>query len=222
MILSSMSKKTENTTHGRGRLIVLYGINNIGKTTQAKLLVQYLQKCGIPAEYLKYPIYHMSPTGPEINALLRGGKKFHITEEAFQALYAKNRRDYQPHLIEKLKKGIFIVAEDYIGTGIAWGITKGVDRKILEKQNRQLISEDIAILLDGEQFSSGREPKHLHESDSKLIQTCREIHRQLAKRYHWSLVNANQSIHQVHRDILKIIKQSLFSDSVFRKVKTPH
>ena len=41
----------------RGKFIVLYGINNLGKTTQAKFLVEKLQSQGLRAEYVKYPIY---------------------------------------------------------------------------------------------------------------------------------------------------------------------
>ena len=41
----------------KGKLIAIYGINNLGKSTQAHLLVQELQDQGYKAQYLKYPIY---------------------------------------------------------------------------------------------------------------------------------------------------------------------
>ena len=72
-----------------GLFIVIYGINNIGKSTQATMLADALTASGLKAEYLKYPIYDLSPTGPQINEILRSGKKQEISEEEFQALYAK-------------------------------------------------------------------------------------------------------------------------------------
>ena len=42
-----------------GKFIVIYGVNNLGKTTQANMLVQKLKASGLKAEYLKYPIYDL-------------------------------------------------------------------------------------------------------------------------------------------------------------------
>ena len=110
-----------------GFFIVLYGINNLGKSTQAQALVESLNKAGLPAKYLKYPIYDLKPTGPKINEILRNTDKQPISEEEFQALYTKNRFDFQPQLCKMLAEGVTVIAEDYIGTGLAWGWSKGVD-----------------------------------------------------------------------------------------------
>ena len=98
-----------------GLFIVIYGINNLGKSTQARLLSESLNKVDLPAKYLKYPIYELKPTGPKINEVLRGAHGQQISEEELQGFYTQNRRDYQPRLAEKLNQGINIVAEDYNG-----------------------------------------------------------------------------------------------------------
>ena len=41
----------------KGKFIVLYGNNNVGKSTQAKLLVEKLKEKGENVRYFKYPIY---------------------------------------------------------------------------------------------------------------------------------------------------------------------
>ena len=51
-----LAKDGQQKIH-RGKFIVLYGINNLGKTTQAKMLVDKLKLHGLEAEYLKYPVY---------------------------------------------------------------------------------------------------------------------------------------------------------------------
>ena len=96
-----------------GKFIVLYGINNLGKSTQAQALVKRLIAADKPAVYLKYPVYELEPTGPNINRVLRSEQKQQLTEIDFQALYAQNRRDYQPTLEQTLAAGTTVVAEDY-------------------------------------------------------------------------------------------------------------
>lgn len=189
-----------------GIFIVIYGINNLGKSTQAELLVESLEKAGLKARYLKYPIYDLKPTGPQINEVLRGADGQKMSEEELQAIYTQNRRDYQPQLIKMITEGVNAVAEDYIGTGLAWGVSKGADLEKLIESNKGLIKPDIEILLDGERFIESKENGHLHESNDELVEKCRANHLQLAARFNWAVVNANQEIEEVQEQILKVIE----------------
>lgn len=190
-----------------GLFIVIYGINNLGKTTQAKMLVESFQQAGLAAEYLKYPIYDLAPTGPKINEILRSGEKQLITEEELQKIYVQNRVDYQPQLCKKISEGVNIVAEDYSGTGIAWGWSKGADLVNLIALNKGLLKPDIEILLDGERFIGGKEENHLHESNDELMDKCRANHLLLAARFGWQVVGANQTVEEVQWDILQILER---------------
>ncbi len=190
-----------------GKLIVIYGSNNLGKSTQAKLLMQKLNQRNVKAEYLKYPIYDCEPTGPIINQIIRSGQKQTISELELQQLYAQNRHDFQPQLEAKLKQATNIVAEDYIGTGLAWGVTKGADLSDLEKKNQGLLKEDGVILLDGERFLDGREMNHIHESNDELMRKNRQVHLDLAKKFGWQIVDANQPVEKVHEEIWQIVSK---------------
>src|SRR3989339_337961 len=103
-----------------GKFIAIYGINNLGKTRQATILKEALEGQGLETIGFKYPIYDLEPTGPEINAVLRQGVP--MQERDLQGLYARNRRDFEPTLLGHLSRGKWVVAEDYTGTGIAWGM----------------------------------------------------------------------------------------------------
>lgn len=191
----------------KGKFIVIYGANNLGKSTQVKLLIETLQKQGKKVATVKYPVYNLEPTGPVINEVLRKGKK--MDTFSLQKLYAQNRRDYEPTLKDILNKGTWIIAEDYVGTGIVWGIVGGVKIEDLETINAGLLKEDLCVMLDGEQFKSGREEGHINEVNMERWQKAREVHQQLAERYKWIVVNANQTVEQVQKDILTKLSQIL-------------
>ncbi len=193
----------------KGKLIVLYGINNLGKTTQAKKIVAWLEAKGFKAEYLKYPLYNLEPSGPYINAIVRKNVWQTISPEEIQLWYALNRFQYQPELQRKLEKGIMIVAEDYVGTGIAWGVAEGVSEKWLEGLNAPLYPEDVSIVLFGKRFLHAIEKNHFHESNAKLMERCHAIHEKLAKNRGWVRVAANQPVEAVHESIIRAVKDKL-------------
>ncbi|MFH1326266.1 MAG: dUTP diphosphatase [Candidatus Falkowbacteria bacterium] len=201
--MQNNSSQTIESVKQRGKFIVLYGINNLGKSTQTKLLVEKLQSKGITTEYLKYPLYDLIPSGTLLNDYLRRGNFYKLSAREAQIIYTLNRAQYQIELEKKLADGITIVAEDYTGTGLAWGIGAGVDEQFLKYVNGHLLTEDIAILLDGERFTEAIEQQHAHEKNDNLTQRVREVHLRLGQEKNWHLINANLTIDEVHQAIWK-------------------
>ena len=238
-----------------GKFIAIYGINNIGKSTQTSLLVQKLMNAGIQVEYIKYPIYDLDPTGKMLNEILRGKQKHsvqsmieffegtkvkrpnarrkpaitfrkqtiaakeirqRVTEEELQMWYSLNRYQFDPQIRKKLASGISIVAEDYTGTGLAWGAAKGADLDWLINVNKFLITPHIEILIDGERFLAGKEKNHLHESSDRLINKARKSFQNLAQKNKWQIVNANQSIEAVSKDLWSLV-EPIFKKSEIKK-----
>lgn len=183
----------------KGKFIVLYGTNNLGKTTQAKLLVERLNKEGVVSEYLKYPVYDIAPSGVILNNFLRGENKYNLTSREAQIIYAINRTQFQSVLKGKLDKGVNIIAEDYIGTSIAWGVGSGVDEEFLIEINSHLLKEDISFLFDGERFLESVESGHRFENDNELMDGVRDIHLMLGEKYGWKKINAGLSIDEIHK-----------------------
>ncbi|MBF0931821.1 MAG: hypothetical protein HXJ92_00145 [candidate division SR1 bacterium] len=191
----------------KGKLIVLYGINNLGKTTQAHLLIDRLRAKGLQAEYLKYPIYDLAPSGPLLNAYLREGNPNQLSSSEFQLLQVINRTQYDSILKNKLENGIWIIAEDYTGTGIARGTGAGGDQAFLENINSHLHKEDLAFFFDGERFSSGIEKVHQHEQNNELMNKVRLVHQNLAQKLSREPINANLSIEEIQSQLQKIISE---------------
>ena len=190
----------------KGKFIVIYGANNVGKSTQVKLLVNKLKKVGKKVKLLKYPIYDLEPTGPILNKFLR--KHLSLSEYEAQYIFMHNRKDFQPELEKMLKSGYWVVAEDYKGTGICWGATHRVPLKKMIDLNSDLLEEDLGILLDGQQFKESIEKGHRNEN-SKMWKKSKIIHKKVGKIFNWKIVNAADAVEKVSDNIWNIIKKEL-------------
>lgn len=190
-------------------LITIYGINNIGKTTQSKRLVGRLKREGYDAAYVKYPVYDVEPTGHYLNDFLRSGDAQEISEEELQMWFCLNRYQFQPTLKEWLDAGKIVVAEDYVGTGIVWGTVKGADTEWLESLNQYLLKTDLAILLDGEQIMDAIEEGHLHEGSLDLMKRSRQVHLELGEKYGWAKIPVQEEIADTESLIWKLVQLHL-------------
>lgn len=189
--------------------ITIYGVNNIGKSTHAKRLVDRLNKEGHDAVYLKYPIYDLEPTGPHINSILRSESPQNMSEEDLQTLFMQNRRDFESTLKKMLAEGKIVVAEDYTGTGIAWGTAKGADQAWLEKLNEKLLKEDFSILLVGQRDLRAREKQHVHETNDALVQKVGEILTELGRKYRWHTIELQPKIDDTAEKIWMAVQNFL-------------
>lgn len=193
----------------KGKFIAIYGINGIGKTTQVELLVEYLKKQGKNAARLKYPVYDLEPEGPFIYKYLRDvefRKAKELSTHKLQKKYAENRIRYEQTLRERLKNGEWIVAEDYVGTGIAWGLTWGGELDYLEEINENLLKPDMEILMHGNRFTTAIEKDHRNEMETERIMICKNFHELLCDRYGWVKIGANQKIEKVQAEIVNQVE----------------
>lgn len=191
----------------KGIFIVIYGINNLGKTTQAKMLTDRLRRAGHKATYIKYPVYDLKPSGSLINDYLRKGNPNKLTPRELQLIYAFNRAQYESTLTAILATGTHVVAEDYLGTGLAWGEGYGVDPKFLVEINSAFYKEDVALVLRGKRFLFSVEKNHAHEEDVALMERVRLAHDRLGKKRGWIPVDVTGSKEQVHEKIWTIVKK---------------
>ncbi len=193
----------------KGFFITIYGINNIGKSTHAKKLVERLRKEGYDTEYVKYPVYKLKPTGQRINEILRSDKKQNISEGELQTLFMQNRKDFEPTIEKWLAEGKIIIAEDYIGSGIAWGTAKGLDQDKVEQINSTLKKEDFSILMVGERDIRAKEHGHIHESDDELIDKVDNVLRQMAKEKGWHVIHVQEKVRDTAELIWEAVEANL-------------
>lgn len=188
--------------------ITLYGVNNIGKSTHARLLTEKLNKSGFSAVYRKYPIYELEPSGVYLNELIRSPRQ-QVSEEELQTWFLLNRLQYQPVLQKLLAQGKIVVSEDYTWTGIAWGAAKGGDPEWLKTINKPLIKEDLAILLHGQRQIAAVENNHIHENDETILKRCQEYLLLFAVEKDWLKIEIQPTIEATAALIWKEVQKHI-------------
>lgn len=97
--------------------IVFEGIDGCGKSTQAELLVTFLQKTKRPTRLIHFPNY-TSATGRQIARHLRGEKK--ASPEQMAVLYAKDKYEGAGEIRRLLSTGFNVVVDRYTASNCAY------------------------------------------------------------------------------------------------------
>ena len=97
--------------------IVFEGIDGCGKSTQAELLVTFLQKNKRPTRLIHFPNY-TSATGRQIAKHLRGEKK--ASPEQMAVLYAKDKYEGADEIRRLLSTGYNIIVDRYTASNCAY------------------------------------------------------------------------------------------------------
>jgi len=176
----------------------------VGKSKQLEILDDTLHRMGISCRRIKYPIYNLEPSGSELDRILHRGHGS-LSEERMQELFAQNRRDFQKTLNSWLDAGVCVLAEDYKGTGVAWGMVRGMSLEKMEELNSDQINPDLAILLDGPKRVERLQEEHPYDDEDEWYR-LRRVYLQLADRYGWIRVGADAPILTVAGRIFAVVK----------------
>lgn len=124
-----------------GRLIVVEGIDGSGKTTQAKLLKQWLQSLNIPVFLTEW---NSSPLVKQTTKI--GKKKNLLTPTTFSLLHATDFGDrLSRQVVPPLKAGMVVIADRYAFTAFARDGARGVDPQWVRDVYQFAIRPDLAL-----------------------------------------------------------------------------
>lgn len=196
----------------RGSFIVLEGIDHVGKTTQVNAIVSYLHTCGKQAEYISFP-NRTSPIGQLIDSYLKG--KLELDDHAIHLLFSANRWEFMDYIQLQLKKGIHIICDRYIYSGIAYSAAKGLEYEWCKETDRGLLIPDGVIYLT---IPSGeinqRDGFGIERYETSLIQDrARQMFHWLQEEERdrkmnlWFTVIAEGNIDQITTKIIPIVDQ---------------
>ncbi|MCI4319869.1 MAG: dTMP kinase [Thermoplasmata archaeon] len=107
----------------RGRLLVFEGLDGSGKSTQARLLVKWLQARGYRVFFTEWNSSDL------VSATIRRGKKKGLlTPTTFSLLHATDFADrFERDILPPLRAGYIVVCDRYIYTAFARDAARGCD-----------------------------------------------------------------------------------------------
>jgi len=211
-----------------GYFITFEGGEGTGKTTQIRLLADYLQSCGITPLLTKEP--GGTPVGQELRRLLVTGDKDKFDAVAEALLYYADRRI---HMQQKVKpavaEGKWVISDRFADSTMAYqyyGYNKRVPKKVLEELYAIAVGDfypDLTFILDIDpKIGLARSlARNSNEEVAEIRFEGRELefHNNLRRGFleiaqtspRYVVLNADKSVEALHEDIVKIINERLLN-----------
>ena len=185
--------------------ICLEGIDGSGKSTQIKLLENWLSDCG--HEVLRI----FEPTDSKVGRLIRELlQNPHATDENFQRtlglLFAADRTILMDKIRDAEAEGKMVISDRCFYSSIAY--QNGAEW--ISQINRFARKPDIVLLLDLEPETALMrcEGKDSFE-DETFLEKIRKKYLKLAEDEDFFVIAANNGINKVHEDIKRIVARKL-------------
>ncbi len=208
----------------RGRLISFEGLDGAGKSTQMRLLEQWLTSHNISYIHTREP--GGTPFGIEIRRILFNYPEFTITPLAEAFLFQADRaQHFSTVILPALEEGIHVLTDRCFDSSIAYqGVARGVGADLV-MQISMLATQnnvpDLTLLLDldptqvhmrtdAAQDASGlREQQSRFDTESERFhQTLRHAFLDLARAYpeRIKVVDASQTQEEIHEEIVALVR----------------
>lgn len=211
----------------KGRLISFEGLDGAGKTTQMRLLEQWLQARNVA--FLRTLEPGGTPLGGEIRPLVLNRPDLAIVPLAEAFLFQADRAQHFARLvIPALQGGKLVITDRCYDASIAYqGYARGVGVELVEQLSMlatQGIQPDLTILLDLDPAqvhsrtdtdsvqNSQREERTRFDVEAEAFhRRVREGFQMLALKYpaRIKVVDASRTVEAIHEDIVGLVKEVL-------------
>lgn len=137
---------THEASHGRGKLVAIEGIDGAGKSTQARLLAEVLERYGLPVVLTREPTDGVY--GARIRSAAASGTRLPASEEL--ELFGKDRAEHVDGVIlPALESGKWVVTDRYFLSTAAYQGARGLDpESILASNEANFPAPDCALVLE--------------------------------------------------------------------------
>ena len=200
----------------KGVFVVFEGPDKSGKTTQAKLLKDYLERKG------EKVVLTREPGGTEISEKIRDiilDPKNKISPLCELFLYEASRADNVENIIKpSLEKGYIVISDRFTMATLAYqGFGRGIDRKIISILNKIATSDltiDIIFGFDIDEKEyfrrSGDSSKDRIERERGFIKKVINSYRQIYKKTkNIILIDGRRPIEDIHKTVVDEVEKRL-------------
>jgi len=187
--------------------LAIEGIDGSGKSTQARMLVQWLRKQGRKA------VRTREPTQSETGELLRGILRKHtdIDPKAMAFLFLADRIEHASRIKAALDEGKIVVCDRYILSTLAYQSAQGLDLKWLKGLHEGILQPDLTFILDLDPEVSMQRLRSDEKFERIEFQKkVRDKYLELSKEYpNTYVIQTGGTRMQTHQEMLDILQEKL-------------
>jgi dTMP kinase len=232
MVLKKNLDHVQSMKKRKGKLVIIDGADGAGKSTQTKLLLDYLKSHKKPHKFISFPRYYTSFHGRHVGRFLQGefskGSSSEISPYLSSLAFALDRLTARDQIVEWLKEGNIVVADRYVSASLAHQGAKVPKEKqkefidwlySMEYKEHKLPKEDLVIYLfvpvktaQKLMEKQGRK-KDTADADLKHQKKSIDMYKALVEKYkHWQIIKCVDnkgelySIDSIHRKIITLLK----------------
>lgn len=129
----------------RGTLIALEGIDGSGKSTQARLLANWLGRRGCHVCSLREPTH--GPHGMRLRQLMAADRQSVTPQQEFQLFLDDRREDVEKNIQPALDRGEVVIMDRYYLSSIAYQGALGLDPAEIRRANEDFAPKPDLIII---------------------------------------------------------------------------
>ncbi len=194
-------------------IIVIEGTDQAGKYTQTRLLAERLGKHHKTTVF-DFPDY-TTPIGREIREYLDNRRNF--PPQVIHCLLSANRWEKLKEIETSVNNDHIVIMNRYYQSNIAYGLANDLDQAWLENLDAGLPQPDVVFFLDispNESFERQHRSRDKFEADADFLSKVAVHYKRLAESYNWKIINATQPKEEIHKLILKELKNTELADYI--------
>jgi dTMP kinase len=202
-----MSTSPLHTPAGRGRFIVLEGIDGTGKSTQAKRLGEWFESQGREVLLSREPTD--GPWGRKLRESASTGRL--SAEDELQYFLNDRRQHVEEKIVPALAAGKVVILDRYYFSTMAYQGSRGFDPAEIRRKNEEFAPvPDLLLILDLDVTTAHQRIGHRGDSTNEFekkesLERCREIFLTLKGEEFVRVVDSNGSLDDVSKRILEIV-----------------
>jgi dTMP kinase len=198
-------------------LITLEGPEGSGKSTQAQMLAEELERSGLKVLLTREP--GGDPVSEDIREILLNGQDHSVLDRTEVFLYLAARAQHTERIIcPRLEDGFTIVCARYVDSTVAYqGYGSGLDLDLIHRMNSFAtggLMPDLTLLLDIDVETGLRRQSEWNRFERKAVDYHRRVREGFLEeaRLHPErivVIDAAQSIEAIHHEIIRQVAEKL-------------
>lgn len=204
----------------RGKFITFEGIEGCGKTTQIKLLDEYLRKKGFETVLSREP--GGTKIGDKIRAILLDPEHKEMTPLAELFLYEASRAQHVNELINPaVESGKVILCDRFADSSAAYqSAARLLPKDLVDELNNIAIAgikPDLTVILDINP-EEGLKRAHVRGKPDRFEQEKMDFHERVRNGYlalakkepkRFIVINGRKTVEEIHREIISCISSAI-------------